>query len=175
MNFPELFESKAEEKSVVDRTLKTQNCSLYPAQPRVFVVVLKQAIEYLELLLPTTLAKRLVAIILLAIGMPVKEVMALTSQCERTMWTLKKNMKEMSVSELMKIKSGSGRKSKSADVEGEIVAEIESNNYHTRQEIADMIKEKFYLKISRSSVGRLLKKRHQMAEMRFHTRQSGYI
>lgn len=127
-------------------------------QSDVAATILKQAIEYLELLLPTTLAKRLVAIILLAIGMPVKEVMALTSQCERTMWTLKKNMKEMSVSEMMEIKSGSGRKSKSADVEGEIIAEIESNNYHTRQEIVDMIEEKFQIKISRSAVGRLLKK-----------------
>ncbi len=122
------------------------------------VSVLKQVIEYLELLMPMTLAKRLVAIILLAIGMPVKNAMALTNQSERTMWTLKKEMQEKSVSELMEIKSGNGRKSKFSDIEEEIIAEIESNNYHTRQEIADMIEEKFHLKVSRSSVGRLLKK-----------------
>jgi len=122
------------------------------------VSVLSQVIEYLELLMPMTLAKRLVAIILLAIGMPVKNAMTLTDLSERTMWTLKKEMQEKSVSELMEIKSGNGRKSKFSDIEGEIIAEIESNNYHTRQEIADMIEEKFHLKISRSSVGRLLKK-----------------
>ncbi len=122
------------------------------------VSVLRQVIEYLELLMPMTLAKRLVAIMLLAIGMPVKNAMELTNQSERTMWTLKKGMQEKSVSELMEIKSGNGRKSKFSDIEEEIIAEIESNNYHTRQEIADMIEEKFHLKISRSSVGRLLKK-----------------
>ncbi len=134
------------------------------------VSVLRQVIEYLELLIPMTLAKRLVAIMLLAIGMPVKKAMELTNQSERTMWTLKKGMQEKSVSELMEIKSGNGRKSKFSDIEEEIIAEIESNNYHTRQEIADMIEEKFHLKISRSSVGRLLKKRHQMAEVWFHSR-----
>ncbi len=122
------------------------------------VSVLRQVIEYLELLMPMTLAKRLVAIILLAIGMPVKNAMALTNQSERTMWTLKKGMQEKSVSELMEIKSGNGRKSKFSDIEEEVIAEIESNNYHTRQEIADMIEEKFHLKVSRSAVGRLLKK-----------------
>ncbi len=102
--------------------------------------------------------------------MPVKNAMALTNQSERTMWTLKKEMQEKSVSELMEIKSGNGRKSKFSGIEEEIITEIESNNYHTRQEIADMIEEKFHLKVSRSSVGRLLKKRHQMAEVWFYSR-----
>jgi transposase len=43
-------------------------------------------------------------------------------------------------------------------VEKEIVEEIENNNYHSQQEIADMILEKFSLKVSLSAVGRLLKK-----------------
>ena len=58
----------------------------------------------------------------------------------------------------MVTKSGNGRKGKTTGIEEQILAELESNNYHTRQEIADMEEEKFHVRISRSSVGRLLKK-----------------
>ncbi len=33
---------------------------------------------------------------------------------------------------------GGGRKGKTASIEDEILAELEKNNYHTRQQIADM-------------------------------------
>lgn len=46
----------------------------------------------------------------------------------------------------MTIKSGSGRKGKSAGIEKQILAESESSNYRTRQEIADMIQDKFQSK-----------------------------
>ena len=64
------------------------------------------------------------------------------------------------MAELLVIKSGSGRRRKTAGIEEQIIAEVETNNYHTRQQIADMVEEKFHVHISRSSVGRLLKKRH---------------
>ena len=53
------------------------------------------------------------------------------------------------------IKSGSGRKTKIKGIEEQILAELETNNYHTRQQIVDMVGEKFHVRISRSSVGRL--------------------
>ena len=56
------------------------------------------------------------------------------------------------------IKKGSGRKSRTADVESQIFEELERSNYHTRQQVADMIEEKFHIKISVSAVGKLLKK-----------------
>ena len=52
----------------------------------------------------------------------------------------------------------SGRKSKTADVEDQILAELENGNYHSRQQIADMIKDKFQITVSLPAVGRLLKK-----------------
>ena len=58
----------------------------------------------------------------------------------------------------MAIKRGSGKKRRTAGLEDEIIAEIERNNYHTRQQIADMIQEKFHVKVSVATVGRLLKK-----------------
>lgn len=126
--------------------------------PENSVDIFRQVIEFLQLFLPVTLAKRLVAIILLAIGMPVKNAMELTGLCEKSMWTLKKQLREQPVSDLMVIKSGSGRKGKSAGIEKQILAELEAGNYRTRQEIADMIEDKFHIKVSRSCVGRLLKK-----------------
>lgn len=119
---------------------------------------LRQVIGFLQLFLSETLAKRLVALILLAIGIPVVNAVELAGLSERSLWTLKKNMKESPVAELMVLKCGSGRKRKTAGIEDQILAELELNNYHTRQEIVDMIEEKFHVRVSRSTVGRLLKK-----------------
>ena len=129
---------------------------------------LKQVIGFLKLFLTETLAKRLVALILLAIGIPVVDTVRLAGLSERSLWSLKKKMREVPVAELMVIKSGNGRKRKTSGIEEEILAELECNNYHTRQEIADMVEEKFHVRISRSSVGRLLKKRHSVAKERIN-------
>lgn len=67
----------------------------------------------------------------------------------------------------MAIKSGSGRQGKYVGIEQQILAELDSGNYHTRQKIADMIEDKFHIKVSCSCVGRFLKKRRQMAEVQF--------
>lgn len=126
--------------------------------PENAIDIFRQVIEFLQLFLPVTLAKRLVAVILLAIGIPVRDAMKMTGLCEKSMWTLKKQLREKSVPDLMTIKSGSGRRGKSAGIEKQILAELESGNYRTRQEIADMIQDKFHIKVSRSCVGRFLKK-----------------
>ncbi len=120
--------------------------------------ILKQAVGFLETLLPKTLAKRLVGIILLAIGIPVKTATSLAGLSEKSLWTLHKQLSESDVSEIMVFHYGGGRPAKASGLEEQILAEIEANNYHTRQEIADMILEKFHVKMSRTSVGRLLKK-----------------
>ena len=59
---------------------------------------------------------------------------------------------------LFEIKNGRGRKPKLEDIESQIVEEIEKGNYQTLQQIADMIQEKFEIKVSIMSVSRLLKK-----------------
>ncbi len=126
--------------------------------PKHSVSVLKQAVRFLEIFLPKTLAKRFVAIILLAIGIPVKIAVELSGLSERSLWTIHKQLSESGISEIMVFHYGGGCPGKTAGLEGQILAEIEANNYHTRQEIADMILEKFHVKMSRTSVGRLLKK-----------------
>ena len=108
---------------------------------------LAEVIEFLQIFMPVTLARRLVAIILLAIGMPVEKAVELTGLCERRMWTLKKEVREKTAAELLVIQKGSGRKSKCAGIEEAIVTELETNNYYTQQQIADMIEEKFQVKL----------------------------
>jgi len=46
----------------------------------------------------------------------------------------------------MVIKSGSGRRGKTAGIEKQILAEPESGNYRTRREIVDMIEDKCHIK-----------------------------
>lgn len=122
------------------------------------ITIIKKVLEFLELFVPITIAKRLVAIVLLAAGVSTLRVTELTGLCDRSARGLLKSMREKDISELLKIKKGGGKKSKTNGIETEIIEEIEKNNYHTRQQIADMIKEKFCIEISVSSVGKLLKK-----------------
>lgn len=122
------------------------------------LIAIKKIIELLQLFLPVTLAKRLVAMILLAAGVPTKRVTELSGLCDRSTRGLLKSMREEDVENLLVIKRGSGRKSKISGLETEILKELEQNNYHTRQQIADMIKEKFQVQISVSAVGKFLKK-----------------
>ncbi len=122
------------------------------------VVIIKKVLEFLQLFMPFTLAKRVVAIVLLAAGVPVPHVTELSGLCDRSTRGLLKSLREGDIPGLLAIKRGSGQKSKTSVLEAEIIAEIERNNYHTRQQIADMIQEKFHVQVSVATVGRLLKK-----------------
>lgn len=71
------------------------------------------------------MAKRLVAIVLLAAGVPVPHVTELTGLCDRSTRGLLKFIREEDVAKLLSIKSGSGKKSKTFGLEAEILKEIE--------------------------------------------------
>lgn len=120
--------------------------------------IINGILTFLHVLLPMTLAKRLVALILLVAGMPVSRITKLVGLCDSTAYRLMKSMRNTETLELLRRKTGSGSQSKTFGLESEIVAEIEKNNYHTRQQIADMIEEKFHVHLSVATVGRLLKK-----------------
>ena len=53
-----------------------------------------------------------------------------------------------------------------------LIEELSNNNYHSHQQIADMIQEKYGIKVSLPAIGRLLKKWNQAIEMWLVTRQS---
>ena len=120
--------------------------------------VMTVIINFLQLFIPITIAKRLVGMILITVGVSNSEITELTGLCDKSVRTLRKSMKEENIEDLLKIKEGSGRKSKTNGIEKQIIEEIEKNNYHTRQQIADMIEEKFNIHVSVYTVGRILKK-----------------
>jgi transposase len=93
---------------------------------------------------------------LIAAGLPNVRITELTGLCDRSIRYLKKALADGDTQNIFTV-NGGGRKGKLADVEKEILEEIENSNYHSRQEIADMILEKFDIKVSLFAVGRFLK------------------
>ena len=119
-------------------------------------------IKWLGLLVTLTLSKRFVAMILLSLEFSINRVMELTQLSDRTVYDIKRKMNKQTpeaIAVLLQIKSGRGRKGALTDVEDEIIAEVNSNNYVSHQHIADMIKEKFKITTNRWSVRNLLKKK----------------
>jgi len=119
--------------------------------------VIKNVIDFLQLFMPQTLAKRIISMVLIAAGIPNNQVTELTGYCDRSVRTVKKAIKSGETSGLFHVGGGGGR-SKLADVETGIIEEISRNDYHSYQQIADMAYEKFKIKVSLYSVRRLLKK-----------------
>ncbi len=120
--------------------------------------IMKTVINFLKLFMPETLVKRVLSIILISAGLENSRVTELTGYCDRSVRGLRKEMAGGDISGLLKV-GGGGRKGKTVGIEDEILAELEKGNYHTRQQIADMIQEKFHISISPSAVGKFLKKR----------------
>ena len=122
------------------------------------IKIMEAIISFLLVFVPKTLAKRIVAMILFTADIPIPRVVELSGLCERSVRELKRAMAEKDVSGLLTLKNGSGSRSRTKGLEDEIIAEVERGNYHTRQQIADMIEDKFHIKVSVTAVARLLKK-----------------
>ena len=121
-------------------------------------VIMKAVMSFLAVFMPITLVKRVLSLVLIAAGIDNKNINRLTGYGESTIRKLKSDMHKKSLPEEILTIRGGGRKAKSADVEKEILDEIEKGNYHTRQQIADMIKDKFNITVTVTAVSRLLKK-----------------
>ncbi len=119
--------------------------------------IIGKIIGFLKLFVPETLAKRLVCMVLVAAGVPVQNTAKLVGVCTKTVYSLRKTIAPETMDSLLVVKGG-GRKRKLADVEEQIIGELEKDNYHTRQQVADMVWEKFQIKVSQPAIGRLLKK-----------------
>lgn len=120
--------------------------------------IIGKAMSFLCLFICETLAKRILSLVLIAAGVPNARITELTGLCDRSVRSLKKAIERDDNIDKLFVVGGGGRKSKLGDVEAEIVEEIENNNYYSRQQIADMIQERFGIKVSLSGVGRLLKR-----------------
>ena len=116
-------------------------------------------LSFLQVLIPKTTARKLICVILIAAGMSVSRISELVGLSDRSVQSAGRAVRDGSIGNVLAHKKASGRKRKTTNVEDQIIAELENGNYHSRQQIADMIKEKFQITVSLSAVGRLLKKR----------------
>jgi transposase len=119
--------------------------------------IISKIIKFLEMFMCKTLAKRIVSMVLISVGVADERVTELTGGCNKSARVLKKSMKNGEEDKLFMV-GGGGRKQKRQDVESAVIEEIEKNDYHTRQQIADMILEKFGIKVSVITVKKILKK-----------------
>jgi len=72
--------------------------------------------------MPQTLAKQIASIILIATGIPNNQVTELTGVCDRSVRTLRKALERNEIAGLFHV--GGGGRSKLANVEKEIIEEI---------------------------------------------------
>ena len=121
-------------------------------------VIIKVVIRFLKVFVPEMLARRIVGVVLIAAGITNDRINELTELSERSIWRIKKALNSGNIDEVFAVGHSSGRPSNSKGFEAEIVEELGKNNYHTRQQVADMIFEKFGIRMSVSAVGKLLKK-----------------
>jgi transposase len=121
-------------------------------------LIIKAIVQFLQMFMPETLARRVVSVVLIAIGTANSRITEVTGLSERSIWRLKNAINDGNMDELFTTGYGIGRPGKAKGIESAITEELEKNNYHNRQQVADMIFEKFGIRMSVSAVGKLLKK-----------------
>ena len=121
------------------------------------VQIVNKVLAFFRSFLCETLAKRVMSIVLIAVGLPDSQVVELSGLCNKSVSTLKKGLKNGELDNMFHV-AGGGRKRKLVDIEGSILEEISNGTYHSHQQIADMVQEKYGIKVSLPVIGRLLKK-----------------
>jgi len=119
--------------------------------------IIKTIMVFLRMFMCETLVKRIMSMVLISVGVSNNRVTELTGLCDRSVRALKKSLENGGISNLLHV-GGGGRQGKLIDVEKAIIEEINKNNYHTYQQIADMVDEKFGIKVSPDTIRRLVKK-----------------
>jgi len=121
-------------------------------------LIIEAVVQFLQMFMPETLVKRVVGVVLIAVGTSNDRITELTGMSDRSIWRVRKAINSGSIDIVFVLGRGSGRPGNAKGVEDEIAEELEKNNYQTRQQVADMIYEKFGITMSVSAVGKLLKK-----------------
>lgn len=128
-------------------------------QQSISLSLIKAISLYLQLFISPIIARRIISALFVIAGVGNPAITELTGLSERGVCDLKRRLRDGSIDGLFEIKGGRGRKSKLKDVESQIVEEIEKGNYQTLRQIADMIRERFGIRVSIMAVSRLLKKK----------------
>jgi transposase len=113
--------------------------------------------DFLKFYMCETLAKRLLCAVLLVVGFQSGQIASIVGLNQKTIIKFGNAIENGHINEVLTV-SGGGRKRKLADVEVQVVADINNGTFHTRQQIADMIHEKYGIKVSLPAIGRLVKK-----------------
>ena len=143
--------------SQIDDSNNGENTTDVPQQKDPNQIIIAIIIGFLQLYMCETLVKRIVSLVLIAVGVQNTRITELTGLCDKSVRTLKKEAASGKIDSLFNV-GGGGRKNKLHELESDIIEEIETNNYHSRQQIVDMIYEKYGIKTSISAVSRLIKK-----------------
>jgi len=130
---------------------------LNPNEKSYATLIIKAVIEFLQLFMCETLSKRIMSMILIVVGVQVSQIAELTGLCSKSILTFQKTIEAGEYENLFHV-GGGGKKRKLLDVESEIIDEINKNDYHSQQQIVDMVFEKYGIKVSQSTIHRLLKK-----------------
>ena len=120
-------------------------------------LVILGIIEFLEQYITKIVAIRLLFLMMTVCGLSNLNIKNLLPISYSTILKYVKIIKFRSIKEFLTIKGG-GRKGTLEAIEQDVLDMIDSHNFHTRQQIADMIEEKFDIKTTRYTVGRFLKK-----------------
>jgi len=131
---------------------------MYPNEKPYTAHIVKAVIAFMQLFMCETLAKRIVSMMLFITGIPNNRITELTGLCDKSIRNIKKSIESGEYEHLFHVGSG-GQKGKLSDVETEIINEINRNDYQSQQQIADMVLEKFGIKVTQSTISRLLKKK----------------
>jgi transposase len=122
-------------------------------------LIAKTVIQFLQIFMPETLVKRIVGLLFIAVGLSNARITELCGISDRNIWVLKRAIHDGNLDRLFAIeRGGGGRPGKAKGIESAVAEELEKCSYHTRQQVADMIQEKFGISMSVSAVGKLLKK-----------------
>ena len=128
-----------------------------PPCPDAALPTVSKVLMFLRLFMCETIAKRVVGMVMIAVGVPEGRVAELLGLCAKSVNRLRKGLEDGGIDGMFHV-AGGGRKRKLGDLEGSIIEEIDNNNYHSHQQIADIIQEKYGIKVSLPVIGRLLKK-----------------
>ncbi|MBR5401733.1 MAG: IS630 family transposase [Treponema sp.] len=120
--------------------------------------IVRFLIGFLTKFLPLTLCQRIAVIFFILADLPTKRICVLTGMSDKVVRKIGNDMKTLPLYSLLTIKKGSGRPCDLEKCEEQIKNELKTKNYFSRQQIADMIWEKFKVRISLSAVGKYLKK-----------------
>lgn len=135
-----------------------KNTKTVPNDNAVPIKLVNEILLFLQTVMPLSLAKRILSIVLILAGVPNETITTWTGSCNRSVRQWRKQIETGNTSDLLVIKGGSGRKSKLSEIEPLVVKELEQGNYQTQQQIADMVQEKFGVTVSLMAVSRFLKK-----------------